>query len=150
MVQGTRGVVGIQALWHSCGHVVLGRVCVELECKVVAFPSASEETMINNIFSKVGMQPAPGGSPWKTLTMLPKYAQLISMGKRKAIKLPWKLDQCCAEFLKQLFIPCPSLRVCANNALTLPYLLATGSGQPQPADSGQPMAMPAMDGEHSP
>ena len=43
-----------------------------------------------------------------------------------------------------------SMRVCANNALTLPYLLATGSGQPQPADSGQLMAMPAMDSEHSP
>ena len=61
----------------------LGCVCVELECKVVAFPSASEESMINNIFSKVGTQPAPGGSPWKTLTMLPNYAQLRSMGKRK-------------------------------------------------------------------
>ena len=109
---------GMTTLWYRAPEVLLGYthygtvvdmwalgcVCVELECKVVAFSSASEETMINNIFSKVGTEPAPGGSPWKTLTMLPKYAQLRSMGKRKAIIFPWKLDQCCAEFMKQLFI----------------------------------------------
>ena len=136
---------GVTTLWYMAPEMLLGSqhydtavdmwalgcVCVEFEGKVVAFPGSNEESMITKILSTMSTQPAPGGSPWMALGLLPKYIQVVkSMGRRKGratMTLPWLVKGQCEEFLKKVFIPCPSLRFCAKDALTLPYLLATGS-----------------------
>ena len=126
-------LLGSQRYGTAVDMWALGCVCVELEGKVIAFPGSSEESMVNKLCSTMGTLPAPGGSPWMALTMLPKYTQLVkAMGKRKAMSFPWKVKEQCEEFLKKVFIPCPSLRFSAKDSLTLPYLLATGSGSEQP------------------
>ena len=105
-------------------------VCVELECQTVAWPGSNEENMIFKIFTAMGSVPAPGGSPWMSLSRIPKHTQLVkAMGRKKAMtKCPWTVKEQCQEFLQQMLTPCPSLRCCAKDALTLPYLLAAAAG----------------------
>ena len=104
----------------------LGCVCVELETKGVAFLGASEESMLDEIFTTMGTGPALGGSPWLALAVLSKYTQLVRvMGNRKAKSFPWKVNKQCDDFLKKVCTPCPSLRLSAKDALAHPYLLAS-------------------------
>ena len=133
----------VTTLWYRAPEVLLacgqydtlvdmwamGCICVELEAKHVAFTCASEISMLNRIFSTIGIQPpasgGAGGATWRTLRSTTSFLKFRQRFKPE-VRQKWNLNPRAAAFVARLLTPCPSDRICAKEALGHEYLLGHG------------------------